>query len=370
MSDETPPSPLRLRPRPRPESDPAPEAGVEGETAKLRLKPKLAPDPEPEVASEAQDVEVEAPVETPRLKPRLNLEPDPEPVAEEEVAAEQPLETDQPAEEVVEEEPPPPPMPEEGKVKLKIKLPGAVSPEAGAAEEEPPSLPPFPVVAPPAEEEPIEEPPVLADATPVPAPGRLLTVPPFGGSRPAVFKRPRVPAALLAAERRKRIWKYVAIAVGGVVLAGLVIGGAVMKLTPPPPTRVPPKPAFVPPIEPTVKPVVVEKPPAAVVELPPVESGERVASTATIELAPGVTATTESIKAVPNASLQFRSFVASAKISGVYQGNNPRAFINGRMVRAGEMIDDALEIHFDSVDAASRSIVFKDSTGATVSRRY
>jgi hypothetical protein len=127
----------------------------------------------------------------------------------------------------------------------------------------------------------------------------------------------------------------------------------------------------VPPPEPKITAPVVEKvvPP---VELPPEPkvSGERVASTATVELAPGVTATTESIKAVPNASAAFRSFVASAKISGVYQGTPPRAFINGRLVRMGEMVDEMMEIHFDSVDSDTRSIVFKDSTGATVSRRY
>jgi len=54
----------------------------------------------------------------------------------------------------------------------------------------------------------------------------------------------------------------------------------------------------------------------------------------------------------------------------VFQGASPRAFINGRMVRAGEMVDEMMEINFDSVDPATRSIVFKDSTGATVSRRY
>jgi hypothetical protein len=113
------------------------------------------------------------------------------------------------------------------------------------------------------------------------------------------------------------------------------------------------------------------KPPPAV-ESAPVETspGVRVASTATIELAPGVMATTEVIRAVPNASSAFRSFVATAKISGVYAGNPPRAFINGRLVRVGEMVDDVQEIYFDSIDAASRSLVFKDARGATVSKRY
>ena len=266
-------------------------------------------------------------------------------------------------------------MPEEGKIKLKIKLPGAAAQEAAApaeATEDSPVLPPFPVVAPPPpEEEEVEAPPVLAATSAPRPPGPLSGVPPPGGSRPAVFKRPRVPAALLAAERRKRWWKYALIAVMGVVLAFAVIGGAYLKFTPQAPTPVPPRPTYIAPVEPVVKTPVPVKVAPKVEPLPeePV-SGERVATTATVELAPGVTATTEMIRAVPNASAGFRSFVAGVKISGVYQGKPPRAFINGRLFRTGEMVDDIQEIYFDSIDAANRSLVFKDARGATVSRRY
>jgi hypothetical protein len=163
--------------------------------------------------------------------------------------------------------------------------------------------------------------------------------------------------------------KYFAIAIGGTVLAVVVISTAI-KLNPPTPVRLPPRPVVVPPVQPKKIPVP-EKAPVAVEPLPiePVPT-ERVATTATVEISPGVTATTESIKAVANASPAFRTFVASAKISGVYQGTPARAFINGRLVRTGEIVDEMMEIYFDSVDQATRSIIFKDSTGATVSRRY
>jgi len=238
-------------------------------------------------------------------------------------------------------------------------------------------LPPFPVVAPPPPEEGdgTVPPIIIPPDAPVPAaaPGKVKF--PGGGSRPAVFVRPKVPAALLAAERRRRLWKYALIAVGGVFLAAAVIGGAYLKFAePPPPTRVPPKALPPPPPEPVavVTPMPVVTKPQPTTEVAPTDTtpGVRVASTATIELAPGVTATTEAIRAVPNASSAFRSFVASAKISGVYAGNPPRAFINGRLFRTGEMIDDVQEIYFDSIDVASRSLVFKDARGATVSRRY
>ena len=316
------------------ESEPPPPEGE-----RIRLKPQLAPEPEPEVT--------ETPVE-----PAAALEAEALPL---------------------------PPAPEEGKIKLKIKLPGAAAQEilnppvdaAPPVEEavaEPPVLPPFPVVAPPPEEEELETPP------PIPAVSAKSPPPPVSdGSRPNVFKRPRVPAALLAAERRKRMWKYALIAVGGVILAGAVIFGAFLKFTePPPPIHVPMR--ALPPPDATVQtPVpnkVVTKPKIEPVVPSEAGSGTRVDSTATVELTPGVMATTESVKAVSNASSAFRTFVASARINGVYQGTPSRAFINGRLIRTGEMIDSTMEIYFDSVDLASRSIVFKDSTGATVSRRY
>ena len=372
MSDETPPPPLRLKPRQRSETEtpavPAP-AAAEADEGKLRLKPKLAGD-SPEVApvpsAEPEPSASPAAGERIRIKPKLNVEPA--------QAAEAPVETPPEPEELA---PPPPPMPEEGKIKLKIKLPGAAAQEVAAppaeAPPDPPSLPPFPVVVPPPPEPEVSE----AVAPPAPKPGspkRGAPLPVPAGTRPGVFKRPRVPAALLAAERRKRLWKYALIAVGGILLAGAVIFGAFLKFAEPlPPQHIPTRTIAPPVVAPTAetavptKPVVAPKVKAAV----PVESdGTRVDSTATVELTPGVMATTESIKAVPNASSAFRTFVASAKISGVYQGTPPRAFINGRLVHTGELLDDTLEIYFDSVDLSARSIVFKDSTGATVSRRY
>ena len=158
------------------------------------------------------------------------------------------------------------------------------------------------------------------------------------------------------------------------VLAGAVIFGAFLKFSEPlPPVHIPPRERTPVPHATVQNPVpekVVSKPKIEPVVPNEAGSGTRVDSTATVELTPGVMATTESVKAVPNASSAFRTFVASARISGVYQGTPPRAFINGRLVRTGEMIDSTMEIYFDSVDLATRSVVFKDSTGATVSRRY
>ena len=93
-------------------------------------------------------------------------------------------------------------------------------------------------------------------------------------------------------------------------------------------------------------------------------------ATGVTTLQKGLTATTTLEFAAPEASVEFRSFVASAKVSGVFQGTPARAMINGRLVRSGETVDAGLGIRFDGVDSAKRHLVFKDRNGAVVVRKY
>ncbi len=90
---------------------------------------------------------------------------------------------------------------------------------------------------------------------------------------------------------------------------------------------------------------------------------------ATATLAPGLSVTTE-IQASKGASAAFRSFVAEAKVTGVFQGSPARANINGRLVREGQSVDEGLAITFDGIDAEKRMLFFKDRTGGRVSKRY
>ncbi len=92
-------------------------------------------------------------------------------------------------------------------------------------------------------------------------------------------------------------------------------------------------------------------------------------ATTSTNVSPNVTATTQ-LDAAPEANAAFRSFVANAKVSGVFQGTPARAVINGKLTRAGEVVDPALGISFDGVDSDRRQLVFKDRAGATVSRRF
>jgi len=91
--------------------------------------------------------------------------------------------------------------------------------------------------------------------------------------------------------------------------------------------------------------------------------------TSSSQLAPGVSANT-AVNVTGEASAEFRSWVANAKISGMFQGTPPRALINGHMVRGGQVADDALEITFERIDAESKMMVFRDKNGATVSRKF
>jgi cytoskeletal protein RodZ len=102
---------------------------------------------------------------------------------------------------------------------------------------------------------------------------------------------------------------------------------------------------------------------------PAAKSAATPTATTTTSVAPNVTATT-AVVAAPEASAPFRSYVANAKVSGVFQGTPARVVINGKLTRAGDVVDPGLGIVFDGIDSGRRHLVFKDQSGATVSRRF
>lgn len=69
-------------------------------------------------------------------------------------------------------------------------------------------------------------------------------------------------------------------------------------------------------------------------------------------------------------SVAFQQWVSDARISGVREGSDQRAFINGRLVKQSEVVDHSLQISFDRVDAERNFVIFRDSTGAEVAKRY
>ena len=75
----------------------------------------------------------------------------------------------------------------------------------------------------------------------------------------------------------------------------------------------------------------------------------------------------------PRASAQFFYSIVKLTISGITQGNQgkpARALINNRLAYEGDEINRSLGITFVQLDAANKLLVFKDSSGATVTRSY
>jgi hypothetical protein len=113
-----------------------------------------------------------------------------------------------------------------------------------------------------------------------------------------------------------------------------------------------------------------EEQPAPTAPTPAAKAFSNTSAPISTTLAPGVVAKTGVTISNSGASPEFRAFVANAKISGVFQGENARAFINGRVLRVGELVDGKLGITFESIDAERKQIVFKDRSGAIATRKY
>lgn len=72
----------------------------------------------------------------------------------------------------------------------------------------------------------------------------------------------------------------------------------------------------------------------------------------------------------PRASAAFFYSIVKLNVSGVTQGARGRALINNRLAYEGDEINAQLGIVFAELDAANKLLVFKDATGATVTRSY
>ncbi len=69
-------------------------------------------------------------------------------------------------------------------------------------------------------------------------------------------------------------------------------------------------------------------------------------------------------------SAAFRDWVSNVVISGVAETSNPRAFINGVLVKRGDTVDHGLTIVFDGIDGDKNLVIFKDASGAVVGKAY
>jgi cytoskeletal protein RodZ len=72
----------------------------------------------------------------------------------------------------------------------------------------------------------------------------------------------------------------------------------------------------------------------------------------------------------PPVSDAFRQFVVNVRVNGVFQGENPRAMLNGKMYHPGDIVEPKLSISLFKIEVEAKQIIFRDADGAIVPRHY
>lgn len=107
--------------------------------------------------------------------------------------------------------------------------------------------------------------------------------------------------------------------------------------------------------------------PAPVVAAPPPPEP---AAPAQVKLAGGIVISSVAPAGAPEVRASFFYWIVNQNISGVLQGPPHRLMLNNRLVYAGDEINRDLGIIFDRLDPANKVIVFRDGSGAIVTRSY
>ncbi len=94
------------------------------------------------------------------------------------------------------------------------------------------------------------------------------------------------------------------------------------------------------------------------------------AAPAQVKLAGGIIISSAAPAGAPVARASFFYWVVNQNISGVFQSPPHRVMLNGRLAYEGDEISRALGITFDHLDSANKLIVFRDKSGAIVTRSY
>jgi len=422
-NSETPPSPPPpAPPTPAPEAAPSEASIADPAVPKLRLKPKLVStdsataarveSPAPEIPN----VNAPAPIETPiTSKPAI-------------AAAETPAAPTSPATPVSA------PNSASTETFAAVPEPPAVKPNENLSEPEPAAsdvaTPAFSFTLRPHPATPPPPPPPLKRNLPPPVPDEARNFPPPPPlPRESIPAENNEAASVAPAIKRSPLKLFLGIAAAAVVVAGAGIGYRFLKAKPPAavaaPRVVPEKTAAAPVATPAARtPAVVPSPtpvpavsPArpkgptpsdtlnelaatplreinkaksvvaahrdAISDIPAIDAhpsspaaaaGGTHKTPAAVAAAPQAAPSAAALEKVSDpagvASDAFRAWAANAKISGVFQGTPPRALINGRIVQTGQAVDETLGINFDSFDSATKTIVFRDATGATIARKF
>ena len=91
---------------------------------------------------------------------------------------------------------------------------------------------------------------------------------------------------------------------------------------------------------------------------------------APVKLAGGIVIASASPAGSPPATPAFMYWVVNLSISGIHQGSPSRFLMNNRLVSEGQELNAALGITFDHLEFEKKLIVFRDKSGAIVTRSY
>jgi hypothetical protein len=89
-----------------------------------------------------------------------------------------------------------------------------------------------------------------------------------------------------------------------------------------------------------------------------------------MKLPGGIVIAQASPAGTPRASAGFFFWVVKLNVSGITQGKPARLLLNNRLTYEGDEVNRPLGIVFAQLDPANKLLVFKDATGATVTRSY
>jgi hypothetical protein len=109
-------------------------------------------------------------------------------------------------------------------------------------------------------------------------------------------------------------------------------------------------------------------PPEAQASPPAKEAGPD--SPEQLQLAGNITVAHASPAGAPRASAAFFFWAVNLNVSGITQSKPARMLLNNRLVYEGDVVNRSLGITFARLDTANQLLVFRDQSGATVTRSY
>jgi hypothetical protein len=70
------------------------------------------------------------------------------------------------------------------------------------------------------------------------------------------------------------------------------------------------------------------------------------------------------------ASPAYKDFISNLHVNGVFQGDHPRVLIGNSTYYVGDMVNSDLGVVFTGIDPVRELVLFKDSSGVTLVKKY